>query len=274
MQKGIQGVICDWAGTMVDFGSLSPVAAFQKAFERYDFDVSLDEIRRFMGMLKIDQTRAILAQAKERFHEQFGHYPTEKEVKDIYEYFETALFESLIQYSKPIRGAVSFAATLKERKIKLGSTTGYTNAMMEIVTQEAKKEGYAPDCYVTPSKHLPGRPHPFMIYKNAIELEIYPLSSIVKIGDTISDIQEGIHAGCWSIGVAMSGNEVGLLEKELDRLPKDVFEEKRLVAYKRLYDAGAHCVVDGIWDMLPLLEVINTKIINGEKPCVIDFIKV
>ncbi|AFL69258.1 phosphonoacetaldehyde hydrolase [Sulfurospirillum barnesii] len=273
MQKGLQGVICDWAGTMVDFGSLSPVAAFKEAFKLYNFEVSFEEIRSFMGMLKFDHTKAILELTKERFFNQFGRYPDEHDAKTIYKHFEPALLHSLEHYSKPIRGAVDFAQILKQRNIKLGSTTGYTAAMLEVVMHEASKGGYTTDCYVTPSVYLPGRPHPFMVYKNAIELEIYPLSSILKIGDTISDIHEGLNAGCWSVGVAMSGNELGLSYEEMQTLPKEFLEEKRLNAYKRLYDAGAHYVLDGIWEALPLLEIINEKIMQGEKPCRVGFVQ-
>jgi len=271
MQKGIQAVICDWAGTMVDFGSLSPVAAFKEAFGRHGFEVSFDEIRAHMGMLKLDHTRAILESTKERFFLHFGFHPTEIDAKAIYHHFEPALFHSLKEHSKPIRGAVEFADALKQKGIKLGSTTGYTCSMMEVVLNEAAKEGYRPECYVCPSTYLPGRPNPFMIYKNAIELEVFPLSSIVKIGDTLSDIREGLNAGCWSIGVAMSGNEMGLSQEQINELSPALLEEKLSRARTRLKEAGAHCVIDGIWDALPLLELINTKIINGEKPCVIDF---
>lgn len=269
MRTGIQGVICDWAGTMVDFGSLSPVTAFSEAFERFGFSVSFDEIRTFMGMLKYDHAKAILNLTKERFLEQFGRYPTEEDVQTIYHSFEPALFDVLAQHSIPIEGAVAFAEALKARSIKLGSTTGYTTSMMEVVTREAAKQGYKPECYITPSAFLPGRPHPFMIYKNAIELEIYPLSAIVKIGDTISDIQEGLNAGCWSIGVALSGNELGLSYDAYKELPTSLLEEKRLKAYQKFESAGAHCVIDGIWDALPLLDLIHEKIKNGEKPCLI-----
>jgi len=269
MHRGVQGVICDWAGTMVDFGSLSPVAAFKEAFGRHGFDVSFEEIREHMGMLKLDHTRAILESTKERFFTQYGFYPTERDAKAVYHHFEPALFDVLKEHSKPIHGAVAFADTLRQKGIKLGSTTGYTCSMMEVVLNEAGKEGYRPECYVCPSTYLPGRPHPFMIYKNAIELEIYPLSSIVKIGDTVSDIREGLNAGCWSIGVAMSGNEMGLSQEQMQHLSKEEVDEKLSHARSRLREAGAHCVIDGIWDALPLLERIDEKIKTGEKPCTI-----
>lgn len=272
MHKGIQGVICDWAGTMVDFGSLSPVAAFKEAFGRYGFDVSFNEIRSFMGMLKFDHTKAILELTKDRFMAEFHRYPDEKDAKTIYTYFEPALFDVLTHHSVPIKGAVAFAEALKERSIKLGSTTGYTASMMDVVTKEAAMHGYRPDCYVCPSAYLPGRPHPFMVYKNAIELEIYPLSSIVKIGDTISDIHEGLNAGCWSIGVALSGNELGLCYDEYKQLSFEAMQEKRFAATEKLQKAGAHFVIDGIWDALPLIDIINEKIINGETPCTLPAI--
>lgn len=271
MSQGIQGVICDWAGTMVDFGSLSPVAAFKEAFEKFGFTVSFEEIRAHMGMLKLDHTKAILESAKNRFFDQFGRYPELTDARTIYHHFEPALFHSLQKHSKPIRGAVSFAEAMKHKGIKLGSTTGYTCSMMEVVLHEAAKEGYRPECYICPSAYLPGRPNPFMIYKNAIELEMFPLSSVVKIGDTVSDIREGLNAGCWSIGVAMSGNELGLSEEEFEKLPQEIREDKIAHARKRLKDAGAHYVIDGIWEALPLIEIINEKIIKGEKPCVIGF---
>ncbi len=48
------------------------------------------------------------------------------------------------------------------------------------------------------------------------------------------DIEEGLNAGMWTIGVAMTGNEVGLSEAEITKLP--VAERARLpdIAYQRL----------------------------------------
>jgi phosphonoacetaldehyde hydrolase len=36
------------------------------------------------------------------------------------------------------------------------------------------------------------------------------MKSIVKIGDTISDIEGGINAGMWIVGVVLSDNEMGM----------------------------------------------------------------
>lgn len=265
-RDGLKGIICDWAGTTVDFGSLSPVSAFEEAFKDFGFEITRDEIRRFMGMSKKDHTRELLNHSRERFKTQFGYYPTEKTVETIYSKFEPSLLNCVRKYSKPIRGVVEFSKEVKKMGLKLGSTTGYTEEMMKIVVEEAQMHGYTPDYWTVPKPKVPGRPFPFMIYENAIELKIYPLSAIVKIGDTVSDIQEAHNAGCWSIGVVVSGNELGLSEDEIETIDPAMLKDKIDKGYKILKDAGAHYVIDGIWDALPVIEEIDRRIREGEQP--------
>ncbi len=265
-REGLKGIICDWAGTSVDFGSLSPVSAFEFAFQDFGFEVTRDEIRRFMGMYKKDHIREILKFTQERFKEQFGYYPTEETVEAIYSKFEPSLLNSVREYSKPIRGVVEFSREIRKMGLKLGSTTGYTKEVMEIVVEESRANGYCPDFWAVPTEKIPGRPYPFMIYQNAIELKMYPLCAVVKIGDTVSDILEAHNAGCWSIGVVVSGNELGLSEEEIEKTDPIVLKSKMETGYKALKDAGAHYVIDGIWDALPIIEEIDHRIRDGEQP--------
>jgi phosphonoacetaldehyde hydrolase len=44
--------------------------------------------------------------------------------------------------------------------MKIGSTTGYNNEMMDILTCAAKKQGYVPDCVVCATDVPDGRPAP------------------------------------------------------------------------------------------------------------------
>ena len=70
----------------------------------------------------------------------------------------------------------------------------------------------------------------------------------------------------WVISLALTGNEVGLNEEEVNALdPED--KERRLVrSRERLAMAGSHYVVDGIWDMPAVIDEINKKLAAGEKP--------
>lgn len=71
---------------------------------------------------------------------------------------------SLEQYAAPKPGVVETVAKLREMGLKIGSMTGYTDAMMAVVTENAAKQGYAPDAWFSPdSVDGLGRPNPYMI---------------------------------------------------------------------------------------------------------------
>jgi len=77
---------------------------------------------------------------------------------------------------------------------------------------------------------------------------------------------EGLNAGMWSVGLVMTGNEMGLSEADLKALDPTVREIKRRRAYTRIAQAGAHYVVDGIADVPPLIDEINARLARGERP--------
>ncbi len=58
--KRIEAVIFDWAWTTVDYGCMAPIHAMQEAFKQDKLNVTVDEIRQPMGMLKADHIKAVL----------------------------------------------------------------------------------------------------------------------------------------------------------------------------------------------------------------------
>ena len=58
--RKIDGVIFDWAGTTVDYGSFAPVQAFVEVFKHFGIEPTMEEVRKPMGMLKIDLIRTML----------------------------------------------------------------------------------------------------------------------------------------------------------------------------------------------------------------------
>ena len=65
---------------------------------------------------------------------------------------------------------------------------------------------YTPDVYVAADEVPQARPYPFMVWLNAIRLNVSPIGAIVKVDDTADGVLEGVTAGCWSVGLARSGN--------------------------------------------------------------------
>jgi phosphonoacetaldehyde hydrolase len=92
------------------------------------------------------------------------------------------------------------------------------------------------------------------------------VQACVKIDDTIPGVEEGLNAGMWTVGLAVSGNEVGMLLDEWRALAKADQEAKRGRAYTRMAQCGAHYVVDSIADIMPCIEEIQARIRRGEAP--------
>jgi phosphonoacetaldehyde hydrolase len=255
----ITAVILDWAGTTVDHGSLAPVRTLQKLFAGRGITVTEEEARRDMGIHKKDHIRALLLRKT-------GRRPAEADVEDYFAEFKPMQTECLAAYSSVIAGVPETVEQLHARGIQVGSTTGYTRPMLEILLSVAAAQGYVPDCAICPDDTAVGRPLPLMCYLNAIRLEAYPMHTMIKIGDTISDIEEGHNAGMWTVGIARTGNMIGLTSGEFAAMPPAEQYARIETARRTLSAAGAHYVADSVSDFYPLVEQIEERLTRGERP--------
>ena len=264
----VKAVILDWAGTSVDYGCCAPAEVFIKVFANHGVTLSTAQARAPMGLMKRDHIRQItqMAPVAEQWQSVLGRPPSEADVAQMYAEFIPLQLAILAGYADPIPGAVEFVNELHERGIKVGSTTGYNREMMLLLAAEAARRGYAPDEWVCATDVPAGRPYPWMMYANAVKLEAYPPESVVKIGDTLPDIEEGLNAGAWTVGVALTGNEIGLTEAQVEALPRGELAPRLEHVRQRLANAGAHAVVDGVWDCLEVIEDFGEELRRGEKP--------
>lgn len=265
----IEGVIFDWAGTMVDFGCFAPVNVFIEIFKAAGVDVTMAEARAPMGMLKRDHIKSMLEMPRisSAWEKIYGRGFTNQDIENLYSSFEPLLLASLAEYTAPLPAVIETVKELRENGIKIGSTTGYTDSMMRIVSKGAKEKGYEPDYWITPdSTHSYGRPYPYMIFRNMEELRLSAPWKVVKVGDTAADIQEGINAGVWSVGVVVGSSQMGLSYEEFEGLS----EAGKLQAIKNteqaFLDCGADFTIKTIKDVLPLIEKINSMLLQGKRP--------
>ncbi len=264
----VKAVIFDWAGTTVDHGSLAPVRVLQQVFAKCGVPISEARARRDMGILKKDHIRKILLEpiVAARWRDAAGHEPTETDVEDLFANFVPLQIECLVRYSVVIDGVAETVARIRKRGIKIGSTTGYTRPMLDMILRPAAKQGYSPDCAIAPDEVGGGRPHPWMIYANAIRLQVEPLEAVVKVGDTPVDIEEGLRAGVWTVGVARTGNVIGLSTEEFAALVPAEQASRLEHARTALSAAGAHEVIDAVADCERALDAIEARIRRGERP--------
>ncbi len=264
----LRAVVLDWAGTTVDYGSVAPARTLQRLFTSHGIDLTDAEIRRDMGIAKKEHIRALLALPRiaAAWAALRGAPPAPGDVDALYRAFLPMQLSCLLDHSALIPGIPEAIARFRARGLAIGSTTGYTREMLDALLASAAPAGYAPDCSLTPAEAGAGRPHPFMIYACAIRLQVYPMAAIAKVGDTPADIHEALNAGAWAIGVAATGNAIGLTEAEFTALPQAARESLLARARAELQAAGAHFVIDAVADLDPVLDAIDACLAASAVP--------
>ncbi|MGL4344619.1 MAG: phosphonoacetaldehyde hydrolase [Cellulosilyticaceae bacterium] len=267
--RQVEGIIFDWAGTAVDFGCFAPVNVFVEIFKQAGVEVTLEEARIPMGMLKIDHIKAMLEMPRigKVWETVYGKSFTQDDVNALYEKFEPMLLESLSQYTTPIDHVIDTVATLRERGLKIGSTTGYTDSMMAIVTEGAKAKGYAPEYWITPDTTASyGRPYPYMIFRNLEKLKISAPWKAIKVGDTTSDIKEGVAAGVWTVGVIIGSSELGMTKEAFEALSQEE-REVQMTRVRATYESvGADFVIETMADLVGIVDEVNGLLAQDQRP--------
>jgi len=257
----LRGVIFDWAGTLADHGSRAPVSALLSVFSAAGIPISVAEARQFMGLAKKKHIESILALPRVQEAK-----PIHIDANELYERFIPQQLIGLESHSRLIDGVPELAKRLRARGLKIGSSTGYTRPMLNYLLERARAQGFEPDFSACPDEVSAGRPAPYMCYLNAIRLQAHPLWAMVKIGDTPVDIEEGLNAGMWTVGITRTGNEVGLTEAEWEAAADS--EKSRLLsaAEEKLKSAGAHYVAQSVADCEDVLDAIQARLDLGERP--------
>ncbi|MDE1914802.1 MAG: phosphonoacetaldehyde hydrolase [Sphingomonadales bacterium] len=262
MSFPVKAVVFDWAGTMVDFGCMAPVAALVSVFAEAGVLLLPEEARADMGRAKLDHLRAVLARpdVAGRWHDAHGRLPDETDIAALYARLQDAMQEAAASATRLVPGAAQVAQDLRALGIRIGSGTGYTREMMAPILPAAAAQGYAPDVVICAGETPSGRPSPLMTWAALIQMDIWPARACIKVDDAPVGIIEGREAGCWTVGLAASGNEMGLSHTDYLALP----EEERLVRLERaratLLDAGADFVIDDVSGLMPIVHEIATRL--------------
>jgi phosphonoacetaldehyde hydrolase len=257
----IEAVIVDWAGTTVDHGCMAPIAAFIEVFRRRGITLSAAAARGPMGTHKRVHIEALCAlpEVVAAWRVRFDAVPGPADVDALFADFVPLQLAVLRDHADPVPGCVAAVAALRARGLRIGSTTGFTRAMMDVLAPEAARRGFAPDVIVTSDEVRRARPWPDMCLKNALELGVSAVSACVKVDDTATGIEEGLRAGMWTVGVVMTGNEVGRTEAELARTPPDERARLRAEGHAHLRAAGADVVIDGIGELPAVIDAIERR---------------
>jgi len=269
----LKAAILDWSGTTADAHVIAPAVVFYEVFKKHGVPISMQESRLPMGLRKDLHIAAILRipEVRQRWKQTKGKEPTQGDVDMLFKDFVPMQIEVLPKYSSLIPGVVETVDILRKKyNLKIGSTTGFTRSMEDILIKDSKKQGYEPDSSVAGDdvpNNMGFRPAPFMVYQNMCNLGVYPIESVVKVDDTIGGVGEGINAGCWAVGVAGLSNytDIDTIE-QWDKMSSEEKEERVERSRKKLSTSGAHYIIDAITDLPRVVEDINNRMKGGDRP--------
>jgi len=263
-------VVLDWAGVTLDYGCYAPAVVFIEIFKRKGIEISMEQARGPMGRFKRDHIKCIFEwypDVATKWKEIYNRDWTDEDVDDMFEnLFKPIQLEVIRNYSKLISGTLETVKWLRERNIKIGTTTGYFKEAAQINLEEAIKQGYKPDATFCGDDVPAGRPHPWMVMRNMMKTNVFPPAAVVKVDDTVVGVEEGLNAGTWAVGVSKTGTLVGLNEEEIKKIPQTELKVKIEAANDTLRRAGAHYVIEGIHQLPQVILEIEKRLKRSEKP--------
>lgn len=264
----IQAVLFDWAGTLIDFGSLAPVHAFADAFAVFGIDVSEAQIRKPMGTAKRAHIASMLAEPAVRasWVARHGAEPGAGDIDNLYAAFLDADERLAAGYCSLVPGARATIESLLNRDIRVGATTGYPRRIVDRLLPIIAAQGVTFAIVVSSGDVARGRPAPDMNMFAADHLCIADPASCVAVDDTLAGIEAGAAAGMWTVGVAASGNELGLSLARWSALTDAERAPALAQVRQRMNRAGAHIVIDSVAGFGRALDWIETRCAAGERP--------
>ncbi len=184
-------VVFDMAGTTID-EQKTVYKCVREALIEYGFEYDLEDVlNRIGGMNKREGIALLMKQVEPSV--------TEEAIDVVFQVFKTNVEKAYSEGNglKEMDGATELFGLLKSRDIKVVLDTGYfrTTANLLIDKMGWERDGLI-DFSVTSDEVRAGRPEPYMIQKAMDVFQIQSPSEVAKVGDTRSDIEEGINAGC------------------------------------------------------------------------------
>ena len=261
--KYFEGLILDWAGTLLDYGCLGPTNHFKDVFRNSGVHISEEEARSSVGSMKKEHLENIfkIKRVRDEWLRIHGKAPNQHDIDFMYSQFSHSLIKSITACSEPISGAKDFIEDMRAGGLKLGSTTGYPLDMLELLINNAKKEGIELDAWACPDR-VSGydRPYPYMIFKNMQDLGLKDVRRIVKIGDTCADIEEAHNAGMIAIAKLNGSAELGFSKKAFEMADSWQKDEAYARAEAAFENCGADFIVKDFTELTALLYQLDAEL--------------
>ena len=229
-EQKIRGIVLDWAGTIVDFGSLAPMGAFVELFARHQVEITIAEARVPMGLPKIDHIAALgcMPTIAAQWEALNGRPFNNADAQQLLTEFEPMSAKAALDRSHFIPGFMTAYHALQAQGLAFATTTGYTRKIMTPLIEIAHAQGFKPALVVCCDDVARSRPDPM-------------------------GMQACLQAMGWT-------HEHWLQASEQDQA------HARTSASNLLISAGAHEVIDSVADLPDAIARIEQRMASGETP--------
>ena len=203
----IKMVVFDMAGTTINENNVV-YKTLQKAINEAGFNFTLSQVlEQGAGKEKLQAIKSILSAFAQKDDDIMAH--------NIYQRFITYLsIAYATQEILPQDNAVKLFKALKKKNILVTLNTGYNAATAQsLIKKLGWKKGADFDCIVTATDVKNNRPEPDMILLAMKQFNITNGQEVIKVGDSIIDIEEGKNAGCrLTIGITTGAHTLQQLQ--------------------------------------------------------------
>jgi phosphonatase-like hydrolase len=198
----IRLAVFDLAGTTVSDNKYVH-HVLQTALANAGVEISIDDANEVMGIPKPVAIRSLL---RKRYH---GDRPIYDEwIKSIHEDFVSRMIHFYRHDAevKEREGVSEVFEKLRQSKLKVVVDTGFDRQITDpLLERLGWKKNNLIDESVTSDEVPRGRPFPDMIFKAMVLTGVSNPADVAKIGDTPSDLQEGMSAGCRIVAGVTTG---------------------------------------------------------------------
>ncbi|CEL95764.1 unnamed protein product [Vitrella brassicaformis CCMP3155] len=267
----LRAVILDLEGVWFDHGLHGTQNALRESFLSRGVELSEDETRLVEGdphpmdaTGKVGLLRDLCQKTEDRMREA-AQGATDLAlpnvtapawvVPSLIQTFDSEYVKT-VRTSKPIQNATETLKSLKEAGLKIAVIADCNEEALEGFKLRAEYfgEGFLPDAFLSTRETSPKAPQPWLVFHLMHRLGVYPATSVVRVSSTASGIEEGLNAGCWTVGVARTSRLVSeRADADIDGSISKQLSDRIKTVYEQLYRAGAHFVIDGIWQLPKVL---------------------
>ena len=206
----------------------------------------MPEARGPMGLRKDLHIKAMtqIPSVRDRFITKFGREPKQSDVDAMFADFVPTQLALLRNgtYHTLLPGVGELCKDWQKKGIKIGVTTGFTRAMLDLLLAGAATQGFVPDTHCAGDEVEMPRPTAYMVIKNLERMGVYNIENAmlrtIKVDDTVSGAGEGaaVRVSKWSNCLPTAGM----------RYKNELHGTRIVNGHQAGQESGAHYVIDDL----------------------------